>query len=58
MSDKTQFHCPGDWCSDMMKPPELSQRFGDGAWVYSEIAARAMVVEAYEAGKKSVQGGQ
>jgi len=36
--------------SKMMKAPEQARRFGPDAWVYSEISARVMVIEAYERG--------
>lgn len=52
MSESIQFYQPGEKFSDMMKPPERAERFGKGALVYSEIAARHMVIEAYERGKR------
>ncbi len=36
--------------SAMMQPPEPARGFGPDAWVYSEIRARLMVIEAYERG--------
>ena len=35
---------------DMMRVPQQASAFGPDAWVYSEIAARSMVIRAYELG--------
>jgi len=53
MNNESRFYNPEDFFSQMMKKPEPSKNFGAGAWVYSEISARCMVIDAYEAGKKS-----
>ena len=52
MSNPVPFYQPGEKFSDMMKPPERAEKFGPGALVYSEIAARTMVIDAYERGKR------
>ena len=36
----------------IMKKPARARCFGLEAWVYSEIAAKLMVIEAYESGLK------
>lgn len=41
-----------DALKDMMEKPELAQKFGPRVWVYSEMAARNMVMEAYVRGKR------
>ncbi len=49
------YGCKDDQLKELMRPPEKSEDFGAGAWVYSEMAARVMVADAYAAGEKSVQ---
>ncbi len=44
--------------SAMMQPPEPAKGFGPDAWVYSEMRARLMVIEAYERGLQDSAAGK
>jgi len=41
-----------DPLADMIRPPQQASAFGPDAWVYSEMAARSMVIRAYELGSE------
>lgn len=44
-----------DQLKGLMKSPDRVEKFGPGAYVYSEIAARAMVIAAYAEGEKAAK---
>ena len=58
MAEIDRFRCKNDPledCVNDLKWPEEAKKFGPDAWVYSEMAARSMVHEAY---KKGLADGQ
>ena len=57
MTNETFYSHQDFYARELMGPPKIAAQFGPKAFVYSEIKARVMVIDAYERGLRDANSG-